>query len=163
MNYPKVATSNSLQLDWRNWFDRTLFSEYNLLRWYIFFNLFPLLTQIEYLERMLVQDKCTKRGLRKLHCQWSEELIVCTCNLINSHLFATLLSFYQHVFNPHISASIFAYGQTSSGKTYTMTGITEYSVADIYQYIKKVCVSFTSAIITFLSNVICEFLTFLLL
>lgn len=62
-----------------------------------FFNLFPLLTQIEYLERMLVQDKCMKRGPRKLHCQWSEELIVCTCNLINSHLFATLLSFYQHV------------------------------------------------------------------
>uniref|UniRef100_A0A0E0KTB2 Kinesin-like protein n=1 Tax=Oryza punctata TaxID=4537 RepID=A0A0E0KTB2_ORYPU len=34
-------------------------------------------------------------------------------------------------------ASIFAYGQTSSGKTYTMTGITEYTVADIYDYIGK--------------------------
>lgn len=36
-----------------------------------------------------------------------------------------------------INSSIFAYGQTSSGKTYTMTGITEYTVADIYDYIKK--------------------------
>ncbi|KVI04156.1 Kinesin, motor domain-containing protein [Cynara cardunculus var. scolymus] len=34
-------------------------------------------------------------------------------------------------------ASIFAYGQTSSGKTYTMTGITEYTVADIYDYMQK--------------------------
>jgi hypothetical protein len=37
-----------------------------------------------------------------------------------------------------VIASIFAYGQTSSGKTYTMTGITEYTVADIYDYIGKV-------------------------
>lgn len=37
-----------------------------------------------------------------------------------------------------VSATIFAYGQTNSGKTYTMTGITEYSVADIYDHIKRV-------------------------
>ncbi|KAJ3680097.1 hypothetical protein LUZ60_016375 [Juncus effusus] len=36
-----------------------------------------------------------------------------------------------------VNSSIFAYGQTSSGKTYTMTGITEYTVADIYEYIRK--------------------------
>ncbi|KAG7022259.1 Kinesin-like protein KIN-7F, partial [Cucurbita argyrosperma subsp. argyrosperma] len=36
-----------------------------------------------------------------------------------------------------VSASIFAYGQTSSGKTYTMDGIIEYSVADIFDYIRK--------------------------
>lgn len=36
------------------------------------------------------------------------------------------------------SASIFAYGQTSSGKTYTMNGITEYTVADIFDYIHRV-------------------------
>ncbi|PAN07334.1 hypothetical protein PAHAL_1G327400 [Panicum hallii] len=36
-----------------------------------------------------------------------------------------------------INSSIFAYGQTSSGKTYTMTGVTEYTVADIYDYISK--------------------------
>lgn len=37
-----------------------------------------------------------------------------------------------------IPASIFAYGQTSSGKTYTMKGILEYSVADIFDYIRRV-------------------------
>ncbi|OMO75535.1 hypothetical protein COLO4_26044 [Corchorus olitorius] len=36
-----------------------------------------------------------------------------------------------------INSSIFAYGQTSSGKTYTMTGITEYTVADIYDYMSR--------------------------
>ncbi|KAG0458857.1 hypothetical protein HPP92_021985 [Vanilla planifolia] len=36
-----------------------------------------------------------------------------------------------------INSSIFAYGQTSSGKTYTMSGITEHTVADIYDYIKR--------------------------
>ncbi|XP_015951945.1 kinesin-like protein KIN-7E [Arachis duranensis] len=36
-----------------------------------------------------------------------------------------------------INSSIFAYGQTSSGKTYTMVGITEYAVADIFDYIKR--------------------------
>ncbi|CAK9157048.1 unnamed protein product [Ilex paraguariensis] len=36
-----------------------------------------------------------------------------------------------------INSSVFAYGQTSSGKTYTMTGITEYTIADIYDYIHK--------------------------
>ncbi|ONM56693.1 kinesin-like protein KIN-7J isoform X1 [Zea mays] len=36
-----------------------------------------------------------------------------------------------------INSSIFAYGQTSSGKTYTMVGITERSMADIYDYIDK--------------------------
>lgn len=40
-----------------------------------------------------------------------------------------------------LTASIFAYGQTSSGKTYTMTGVTEYTVADIYDYINKVYAS----------------------
>ncbi|KAJ6736807.1 CENTROMERE PROTEIN E [Salix viminalis] len=36
-----------------------------------------------------------------------------------------------------INSSVFAYGQTSSGKTYTMSGITEYSIADIYDYVEK--------------------------
>ncbi|CAN6682771.1 unnamed protein product [Malus baccata var. baccata] len=36
-----------------------------------------------------------------------------------------------------INSTIFAYGQTSSGKTYTMKGITDYAVADIYDYIEK--------------------------
>lgn len=38
----------------------------------------------------------------------------------------------------YLLASVFAYGQTSSGKTFTMTGITEYAIADIYDYIQKV-------------------------
>ncbi|GJM99334.1 hypothetical protein PR202_ga16424 [Eleusine coracana subsp. coracana] len=37
-----------------------------------------------------------------------------------------------------INSSVFAYGQTSSGKTYTMVGITEHSMSDIYDYIEKV-------------------------
>lgn len=36
-----------------------------------------------------------------------------------------------------INSSIFAYGQTSSGKTFTMSGIAEYTIADIYEYIEK--------------------------
>ncbi|GFY87980.1 ATP binding microtubule motor family protein [Actinidia rufa] len=36
-----------------------------------------------------------------------------------------------------INSTVFAYGQTSSGKTYTMTGITEFTVADIYDYMEK--------------------------
>ncbi|RYR57234.1 hypothetical protein Ahy_A05g022969 isoform C [Arachis hypogaea] len=37
-----------------------------------------------------------------------------------------------------INATIFAYGQTSSGKTYTMRGITEKAVNDIYKHIMNV-------------------------
>ncbi|KAL4567300.1 hypothetical protein LXL04_022880 [Taraxacum kok-saghyz] len=36
-----------------------------------------------------------------------------------------------------INSSVFAYGQTSSGKTYTMYGITELAIADIYDYINR--------------------------
>ncbi|KAL3637460.1 hypothetical protein CASFOL_018628 [Castilleja foliolosa] len=36
-----------------------------------------------------------------------------------------------------INSTVFAYGQTRSGKTYTMTGITEYAIADIFEYIHK--------------------------
>ena len=36
------------------------------------------------------------------------------------------------------AATIFAYGQTSSGKTYTMRGITESAVNDIYKHIQNV-------------------------
>ncbi|XP_048335239.2 kinesin-like protein KIN-7C [Ziziphus jujuba] len=48
-----------------------------------------------------------------------------------------------------INSSIFAYGQTSSGKTYTMSGITEYTVADIYDYInnhkeREFCLKFSA-------------------
>ncbi|KAK9099598.1 hypothetical protein Syun_026643 [Stephania yunnanensis] len=36
-----------------------------------------------------------------------------------------------------INATIFAYGQTSSGKTFTMRGITEHAVQDIYEHIRN--------------------------
>ncbi|KAH8515205.1 hypothetical protein H0E87_003888 [Populus deltoides] len=36
-----------------------------------------------------------------------------------------------------VNSTIFAYGQTSSGKTYTMRGITEYALADIYEYMEQ--------------------------
>lgn len=36
------------------------------------------------------------------------------------------------------AATIFAYGQTSSGKTFTMRGITENAVKDIYEHIRNV-------------------------
>ncbi|CAL1361195.1 unnamed protein product [Linum trigynum] len=36
-----------------------------------------------------------------------------------------------------INSSVFAYGQTSSGKTYTMRGITHSTVADIYDYVAR--------------------------
>ncbi|KAJ8762159.1 hypothetical protein K2173_007313 [Erythroxylum novogranatense] len=36
-----------------------------------------------------------------------------------------------------MNCTIFAYGQTSSGKTYTMSGITQFAVTDIYNYIEK--------------------------
>ncbi|KAL4355422.1 hypothetical protein GQ457_06G039670 [Hibiscus cannabinus] len=36
-----------------------------------------------------------------------------------------------------INSSVFAYGQTSSGKTYTMIGITENAMADIYDYTQR--------------------------
>ncbi|KAH9318766.1 hypothetical protein KI387_020535 [Taxus chinensis] len=35
-----------------------------------------------------------------------------------------------------INATIFAYGQTSSGKTFTMRGITEQAISDIYRHIQ---------------------------
>jgi len=38
----------------------------------------------------------------------------------------------------YVAATVFAYGQTSSGKTYTMRGITERAVNDIYEHIMNV-------------------------
>ncbi|KAM6592419.1 hypothetical protein CsatA_000122 [Cannabis sativa] len=35
-----------------------------------------------------------------------------------------------------INSTLFAYGQTSSGKTYTMNGVTKYAIADVYDYIE---------------------------
>lgn len=48
------------------------------------------------------------------------------------------------------TATIFAYGQTSSGKTYTMRGITDKAVHDIYKHIMNV------RDISLLIHIICE-------
>ncbi|KAL4335035.1 hypothetical protein GQ457_07G026840 [Hibiscus cannabinus] len=75
--------------------------------------------------------------LRPLHdksrnriCDWeciSNDTILFKHNLPERAMFRAAYTF----------ASIFAYGQTSSGKTYTMRGITEYAVSDIYDYIEN--------------------------
>ena len=44
----------------------------------------------------------------------------------------------NHFIISYNAATIFAYGQTSSGKTYTMRGITEKAVNDIYRHIMNV-------------------------
>lgn len=45
---------------------------------------------------------------------------------------------FQHFHIIFLAATIFAYGQTSSGKTFTMRGITEHAVKDIFEHIKNV-------------------------
>lgn len=50
----------------------------------------------------------------------------------------TIYVVFVNSYNFIFSATIFAYGQTSSGKTFTMNGITEYSVADVYYYVQRV-------------------------
>ena len=68
---------------------------------------------------------------------------------LGAHCFADS-HIYEPIYAQHLqmtaAGSIFAYGQTSSGKTYTMTGITEFAVADIFDYIFQVfmphCINF---------------------
>ena len=62
-------------------------------------------------------------------------------------LLDTMYIVWQNPF--FFTASIFAYGQTSSGKTYTMSGLTEYTVADIYDYIPRVMKSIELILISF--------------
>lgn len=50
----------------------------------------------------------------------------------------TLLKIYHNFYLFFYAATIFAYGQTSSGKTYTMRGVTESAVNDIYKHIGNV-------------------------
>lgn len=83
----------------------------NFLMKLLFFS--PLLTQTEYLGRMLPQDRFMKKGPRKLHCQWSEELIVCIFyNQIKfSNVGAVLLIIFVltcHVASIYLSVSMFS-------------------------------------------------------
>ena len=56
-----------------------------------------------------------------------------------------------------IAATIFAYGQTSSGKTFTMRGVTESVVKDIYEHIRKVSDQMDVFWFWFCYEVICSF------
>ncbi|XP_026449628.1 kinesin-like protein KIN-7E [Papaver somniferum] len=87
----------------------------------------------------------------------SDNTVVFRSNLPEKSMFPTAYSFdkvFRHDCNTRrvyeeaakevalsvvsgINSSIFAYGQTSSGKTYTMTGVTEYALADICDYIQR--------------------------
>lgn len=69
-----------------------------------------------------------------INCELSSSFQISNLLYSSSARFGKFFSHYQNVY----PASIFAYGQTSSGKTYTMRGITEYAVADIYEYIDQV-------------------------
>lgn len=63
---------------------------------------------------------------------------ICSISVINN---LASFSFFTWIFMKdefNVSATIFAYGQTSSGKTYTMRGVTEKAVNDIYNHITKV-------------------------
>lgn len=55
--------------------------------------------------------------------------------IVDFFLFKALMIMFG---KPSLVASVFAYGQTSSGKTFTMSGITEYTMEDIFAYTQKV-------------------------
>lgn len=74
--------------------------------------------------------------------------INCEYNISRLHFILSFINIFLSLFQIYnwfyfsimmrAPASVFAYGQTSSGKTFTMTGITEYTISDIYDYIQKV-------------------------
>lgn len=76
------------------------------------------------------------KGQRKSLSLLSVALMVCHPSLCITTLSLPLSCIYNS--NALFSASVFAYGQTSSGKTYTMSGITDCALVDIYGYIDKV-------------------------
>lgn len=53
------------------------------------------------------------------------------------------------------AATIFAYGQTSSGKTFTMRGVTESAVSDIYRHIDSVSFIYLRKSLVFAARVHC--------
>ena len=73
---------------------------------------------------------------------YSIYLICVGGKLVNYPLVYTHTHTHTHTLNLDacyvIVATVFAYGQTSSGKTYTMRGITEYTTNDIFAYIEQV-------------------------
>lgn len=82
----------------------------------------------------------TKKGQRMLLCLLSKELTV-IFNWTPKYLFCSIMQadcFFYLIYFQFLAATVFAYGQTSSGKTYTMQGITENAIKDIYEYIEEV-------------------------
>lgn len=98
--------------------------------------LFQSVLQIEYSAVIAQHEESMRNQQRRSPFQLSMGSTVSMGN--RSNLFPFQIVQCELVFINFGSASIFAYGQTSSGKTYTMSGITEYSIADIYDYIQKV-------------------------
>lgn len=95
---------------------------------------------------MILQGKSTTKLPKKLLFLFSMALIVSNLLYCDSILIMFLvLQFSVLQFSVlfwslglFCVASVFAYGQTSSGKTFTMSGVTQYAVADIYDYIEQV-------------------------
>ncbi|ESQ44828.1 hypothetical protein EUTSA_v10003349mg [Eutrema salsugineum] len=107
-----------------------------------------------------VRPRNEKEKTRNDICDWeciNNTTIICNNNLPERSLFPSIYTF-DKVFGfdsptkqvyedgakevalcvlDGINSSIFAYGQTSSGKTYTMSGITEFAMDDIFGYIEK--------------------------
>ncbi|KAL1220680.1 Kinesin-like protein KIN-7I [Cardamine amara subsp. amara] len=107
-----------------------------------------------------VRPRNEKEKARNDICDWecvNNTTIICNSNLPERSLFPSTYTFdkvfgfdsptkqvYEDgakevalcVLNG-INSSIFAYGQTSSGKTYTMCGITGFAMDDIFCYIEK--------------------------
>ncbi|KAF8096196.1 hypothetical protein N665_0316s0037 [Sinapis alba] len=107
-----------------------------------------------------VRPRNDKEKTRNDICDWecvNNTTIVCNNNLPERSLFPSTYTF-DKVFGfdsltkqvyedgakevalcvlEGINSSIFAYGQTSSGKTYTMSGITHFAISDIFCYIQK--------------------------
>ena len=94
-------------------------------------------------DRVFGPECCT----RQVYDQGAKEVAFSVVSGVNGltsfHLHFTLPPFYSYSSSLYLyftwfSASVFAYGQTSSGKTYTMSGITHCTLVDIYDYIDKV-------------------------
>lgn len=119
---------------------------YLLCFYFLLWSFFFFVTQIECLLLHAQLRGFMKKGLKMLLYQHFLGSMVTYFEL---NLMSELLSlsdyttslrlFWIHsTISFFIAATIFAYGQTSSGKTFTMKGITENAIKDIYEYIKNV-------------------------
>ena len=110
--------------------------------------------QIEFLDRLVLHQRFMKREPRMLRYLLLRELMV--------NIYLTKIYFLSIIFGLKcflwvrllsvdltgclfLAATIFAYGQTSSGKTYTMRGITDHVIEDIFEHMKNVSVLFITA------------------